>query len=226
MPPRSFVRSVYCASPTSIRSRSFERRCWRSSPARGPSTSSSPMWDTSKTPQSVRTARCSAITPSYCTGISQPANGTRRAPSSTWRAGRGGGRTGCLPPEGAPSAAARGGRGGLVVAQEGRPLEHLFGALEALSRRDPLGRLLHRHAGLPAAPPALGAEAGRDDRHAHLVLEALVDDGAEDDVRVLVGGAGDDLGGLVHLEEADVLRAGDIQQDPGRAFDRRLEERR
>ena len=31
----------------------------------------------------------------------------------------------------------------------------------------------------------------------------LVDDGAEDDVRVLVGGAGDDLGRLVDLEEAE-----------------------
>src|SRR5437763_16278700 len=40
-------------------------------------TSSSPMCDTSKTPQSDRTARCSGMTPSYCTGISQPANGTK-----------------------------------------------------------------------------------------------------------------------------------------------------
>ena len=31
--------------------------------------------------QSERTARCSGITPSYCTGISQPAKGTIRAPS-------------------------------------------------------------------------------------------------------------------------------------------------
>ena len=31
------------------------------------------MCETSKTPASVRTALCSAITPSYCTGISQPA---------------------------------------------------------------------------------------------------------------------------------------------------------
>ena len=52
--------------------------------ARGPSTSISPMCETSKAPQSSRTAMCSGMTPSYCTGISQPANGTMRAPSSTW----------------------------------------------------------------------------------------------------------------------------------------------
>ena len=43
------------------------------------------MCETSKTPQSVRTARCSGITPSYWTGISQPANGTIRAPAATCR---------------------------------------------------------------------------------------------------------------------------------------------
>ena len=43
------------------------------------------MCETSKTPQSVRTARCSAMTPSYWTGISQPAKGTMRAPAATWR---------------------------------------------------------------------------------------------------------------------------------------------
>ena len=37
------------------------------------------MCETSNAPQSVRTARCSGITPSYWTGISQPANGTMRA---------------------------------------------------------------------------------------------------------------------------------------------------
>ena len=43
------------------------------------------MWETSNTPASVRTARCSAMMPSYCTGIAQPANGTIRAPAATWR---------------------------------------------------------------------------------------------------------------------------------------------
>src|SRR5438034_4395324 len=83
MPPSSFVSSVYCACPGSSRSRSFESAPCRSSRARGPSTSSSPMCETSKTPASARTARCSGMTPSYCTGISQPANGTMRAPAAT-----------------------------------------------------------------------------------------------------------------------------------------------
>src|SRR4051812_28219656 len=43
------------------------------------------MCETSKTPESVRTAMCSGITPSYWTGISQPANGTIRAPRATCR---------------------------------------------------------------------------------------------------------------------------------------------
>src|SRR5918995_3327420 len=43
------------------------------------------MWETSKTPQSLRTARCSGMTPSYWTGISQPAKGTRRAPAAACR---------------------------------------------------------------------------------------------------------------------------------------------
>ena len=37
-----------------------------------------------------RTARCSAPTPSYCTGISQPANSTIFAPAATWRVEQGG----------------------------------------------------------------------------------------------------------------------------------------
>src|SRR5829696_868647 len=86
MPPRSFVSSVYWAPPTSIRSRSFASSPCRSPRARGPSTSISPMCDTSKRPASVRTARCSGSTPAYCTGSSQPANGTIRPPSATCRA--------------------------------------------------------------------------------------------------------------------------------------------
>ena len=85
IPPSSFVRRVYWASPTSSRETSFESIRWSISSAAGPSTSISPMCETSKTPESVRTALCSAITPSYCTGISQPANGTSRAPAATCR---------------------------------------------------------------------------------------------------------------------------------------------
>ena len=76
------------------------------------------------------------------------------------------------------------------------------------------------------ATPALAAEPGCDHGDLDLVAERLVDHGAEDDVGVLVRGPGDDLGGLVDLEEADVGAAGDVEQNPGRPFDRRLEERR
>ena len=45
-----------------------------------------PMWETSKIPAPERTAMCSARMPSYWTGISHPAKGTRRAPAAAWRA--------------------------------------------------------------------------------------------------------------------------------------------
>src|SRR4030081_955591 len=45
------------------------------------------MCERSKTPQAVRTARCSARIPAgYCTGISQPAKSTMRAPRRRWTA--------------------------------------------------------------------------------------------------------------------------------------------
>ena len=44
------------------------------------------MWLTSKIPARSRTAVCSCRIPSYWTGISQPANGTSRAPAATCRA--------------------------------------------------------------------------------------------------------------------------------------------
>ena len=47
-------------------------------------------------------------------------------------------------------------------------------------------------------------EAGRDDRHPDLVTEVVVDDGPKDDVGVGVRHGVDDLGRLVHLEEAEV----------------------
>src|SRR5438093_9880422 len=79
----------------------------------------------------------------------------------------------------------------------------------------------HRRLAAPAAPAA-ASETGGDHRHAHLVAERVVDHGAEDDVRVLVGGARDDLGRLVHLEEADVGTARDVEEDARRALDRCL----
>ena len=55
----------------------------------GPRVSISPMCETSNIPAPVRTATCSGRIPSYCTGISQPANGTSLAPARSWRSKRG-----------------------------------------------------------------------------------------------------------------------------------------
>src|SRR5262245_59803185 len=101
------------------------------------------------------------------------------------------------------------------VAQEGRDLEHVFWHLEPAlvpRRRTPLAGLFRGTLLAPAAPIALRTEAGRDHGHADLVLRALVDHGAEDDVRVLVGRARHDLGRLVDLEEAHVRAAGDVEE--------------
>jgi hypothetical protein len=68
-------------------------------------------------------------------------------------------------------------------------------------------------------------EAGGDDRDADLVAHLVVDDGAEDDVGVLVCDAVDDLGGGVHLEQAHPGRTGDVQQHAAGAVDGRFEQR-
>ena len=83
MPPSSRQSTEYCAPPTSSFERSLDKSRWRSASASGPEVSTSPMCETSKTPQAERTARCSTLTPSYCTGICQPANGTSLAPAAT-----------------------------------------------------------------------------------------------------------------------------------------------
>ncbi len=44
------------------------------------------MCDTSNMPAPSRTAVCSALTPAYCTGMSQPPNGTILAPARRWAA--------------------------------------------------------------------------------------------------------------------------------------------
>src|SRR4051812_28967015 len=119
-----------------------------------------------------------------------------------------------------------------AVAQEGRDVDVVVGDLQrrALALADaraavaPAGAV----AGLLAGGARAGApvvEARRDDRHANLVADLLVDDRAEDDVGGRVGRALDDLGGLVDLEQADVLAARDVEQDPGGALDGLLEQR-
>src|SRR3981081_1982615 len=69
-------------------------------------------------------------------------------------------------------------------------------------------------------------ESRRDDADLHVVAHALVDDGAEDDVRFWVRGRVDDLGRLVHFEESEVRATGDGEQHAARAVDRLLEKRR
>src|SRR4051812_9056894 len=79
--------------------------------------------------------------------------------------------------------------------------------------------------------PATAGGVLREERHASGALEArgdhgdpngipevVVDDGSEDDVGVLVGGALDDLRRLVDLEQAQVAAARDVEQDSGRAL--------
>src|SRR6202030_989488 len=62
-------------------------------------------------------------------------------------------------------------------------------------------------------------EAGGAHRDADVVLLLLVDDGAEDDVRIAVGRVLDDLRRLVDFEEAQVATARDVEQDSRRAVD-------
>src|SRR5688572_1645276 len=54
--------------------------CCTASSAPLPAISTSPMCETSNSPAAVRTAMCSAVMPEYSTGMSQPPNGTMRAP--------------------------------------------------------------------------------------------------------------------------------------------------
>src|SRR4051812_5291168 len=85
IPPSSRQSTLYSDAPTCRVSTSLETRRCRSAAACGPVVSIWPMCETSKTPAAVRTATCSSRMPAYWTGISQPANGTRRADAATWR---------------------------------------------------------------------------------------------------------------------------------------------
>src|SRR3954470_22880950 len=76
------------------------------------------------------------------------------------------------------------------------------------------------------AAAARAVEARGDHRDADLVAELLVDDRAEDDVRVRVGRGVDELRRLVDLEEPEVLAVRDVEQDAGGALDGLLEQRR
>ena len=96
----SSSRWVYCARPGAILPRSLVSvRCswsWASAPSRR----TVPRCDTSNTTAASRQARCSAIVPPrYSSGMSQPPNGTMRAPRLRWTESSGE-RSGVIPRRG------------------------------------------------------------------------------------------------------------------------------
>src|SRR5712692_322978 len=66
------------------------------------------------------------------------------------------------------------------------------------------------------------AEAGGDHRDPHLVLEARVDDGAEDDVGFLVACVLDDPRRLLHFVQGEVGAAREVHEDAASAVYRGL----
>src|SRR5215472_324358 len=70
------------------------------------------------------------------------------------------------------------------------------------------------------------AESRGDHRDAHLVLQARVDHGPENDVRLLVRRFLHDARGLLHLVERQVRAAREVYQDAAGAFDGGLVEER
>src|SRR5439155_15007468 len=77
-----------------------------------------------------------------------------------------------------------------VVAEERRHVEDVLRDVETLSRSGRGRHLtLQRGSLAPPAATALPTEARRDHGHLNVLAERVVDDGAEDDVRVLVGRA-------------------------------------
>ena len=84
MVPSSVHIMEYFALPTATAD-NREISAWSSaSAACGPLTRTSPMWERSKMPASVRTALCSSSSLPYLRGISQPPKSVKRAPSSSW----------------------------------------------------------------------------------------------------------------------------------------------
>jgi hypothetical protein len=113
---------------------------------------------------------------------------------------------------------------GSVVAQEAGDVEDVVVHVELRlgllgEERRPLGLPLGDFLPCRLLDGHLAIEAGRDDGDTHLITQRRVDDGAEDDVAVGVGRAADDLGGLVDLEEPEVVAAGDVEQDAAGALD-------
>lgn len=88
-PPDSVQHNVYWAWPGPIRFRSLVRVALTNCAAPAPLTDALPRWLTSNSPTLVRVALCSLTVPAYDTGISQPPNSAKLAPSSRWRSSRG-----------------------------------------------------------------------------------------------------------------------------------------
>ena len=82
--PAGVVKAVYWTCPGASRAASLGVKCWMKARASRPWIMISPIWLTSKSPARVRTARCSAMTPLYSTGISQPKNSMILAPALLW----------------------------------------------------------------------------------------------------------------------------------------------
>jgi len=81
-PPWWLRRPAYTACPSAALPRSLVMSAFALSSAPSPRNSISPMCETSNIPAAFRTASCSATTPVYWTGMSQPAKSTIRAPSA------------------------------------------------------------------------------------------------------------------------------------------------
>ena len=76
---------AYCACLISSAITLLESTCCKKAILSGPSISSLPMWETSKSPHAWRVYRCSATMPvGYCIGISHPPKSTISAPAATW----------------------------------------------------------------------------------------------------------------------------------------------
>src|ERR1035437_5565871 len=70
-------------------------------------------------------------------------------------------------------------------------------------------------------------ESCRDDDNANLtLLELLIVHNAEDNLRTLVNGLADDLGGLLHLHNAEIVRTSDHKENALGSSNRNIQERR
>src|SRR5579862_8781596 len=94
---------------------------------------------------------------------------------------------------------------GASVLEEGRDVEIVLAAGAASCA----GQRLRPAFRAVRGPPAAAAEARGDDGDPDLAGQPVVDGRAEDDVRLVGGGAADRLGGLVHLDEREVVAACD-----------------